>query len=116
MITLLSLKATIPALRQKSLLLTGYLEYLIREELAGVIEVFTPSNPTQRGAQLSLAFKSSDGSLVDMDSIVHQLKENNVICDARKPNVMRVAPAPLYNSFQDVHDFIFIIKKVLNVN
>jgi kynureninase len=97
-----------PALRAKSLLLTGYLEYLLETELPDEVSIFTPRNPSERGCQLSLTFKK------DIDTIFHSLKEKGVVCDMRKPNIMRVAPTPLYNSFQDVLEFVQILKEVLS--
>jgi kynureninase len=96
------------ALRKKSLLLTGYLEYLIKLELSEDVTIFTPENPEERGCQLSLAFPTAD-----VDTIFNQLKGEGVICDIRKPNIMRVAPTPLYNSFADVYEFISILKQIL---
>jgi kynureninase len=101
--------ANIHKLREKSILLTGYLEYLIKNthELRDVITILTPSDPMQRGCQLSLSFNITGTSL---DDIHNYLQSHNVICDTRKPNVIRVAPTPLYNSFTDVHLFIEILK------
>jgi kynureninase len=96
------------SLRKKSVLLTGYLEYLIRSELSEDVTIFTPANPEDRGCQLSLAFPTAD-----VDVIFNLLKGEGVICDIRKPNIMRVAPTPLYNSFADVYEFISILKKIL---
>jgi kynureninase len=95
-------------LRAKSLKLTGYLEYLLKSELADYVEIFTPSNPDERGCQLSLAFPRGD-----IDQIFNALKAQGVVCDTRKPNIMRVAPTPLYNSFVDVYEFVGILKTTL---
>jgi kynureninase len=90
-------RATIPALRAKSLTLTGYLEYLLRQStVMPKIRILTPSNPAERGAQLSLVI---DGANKETSRKLHEL---GVFCDFREPNVIRVAPAPLYNSFHDV--------------
>ena len=96
-----------PALRQKSELLTGYLEYLIGQIDSGKIEVITPSDPAQRGCQLSVRVIGSDKSLF------HALRENGVITDWREPDVIRVSPAPLYNSFEEVFRFVEILKGCL---
>uniref|UniRef100_A0A3Q2YR65 Kynureninase n=1 Tax=Hippocampus comes TaxID=109280 RepID=A0A3Q2YR65_HIPCM len=95
-------------LRRKSLLLTGYLEYLIghyyNEDPAQAgkpqVRIITPSDPQQRGCQLSLCFS------VPIQRIFHQLERRGVVCDMRHPSVLRIAPVPLYNSFSDVHRFI----------
>jgi kynureninase len=59
---------------------------------------------------LSLCFPRQN----DLDFLLHRLKEQGIICDARKPNVIRIAPAPLYNSFQDVFNFVQALKHVLS--
>lgn len=97
-----------PALRKKSLLLTGYLEYLLKSEVSEYVQIFTPENPEERGCQLSLAFPRGD-----IDQIFNQLKDRGVVCDTRKPNIMRIAPTPLYNSFTDVYEFVTILKTVV---
>ena len=101
-------KTGIDMLRRKSLLLTGYLEYLIKRDLSDFISIFTPSNPHERGCQLSLAFKNTD-----LEEVFSHLQQHGVICDIRKPDVMRIAPTPLYNSFRDVFSFVEILKKKL---
>ena len=94
-------------LRKKSLQLTGYLEFLLNELQDDRIEVITPKNPEARGCQLSIQVKNADKNL-------HQkLTEAGVISDWREPDVIRVAPAPLYNSFEDVFEFVERLKKTL---
>ncbi|XP_074482814.1 kynureninase [Sebastes fasciatus] len=96
------------ALRRKSLLLTGYLEYLIQHYYTEDptqphkphVRIITPSDPQQRGCQLSLCFS------VPIRKIFQELEKRGVACDMREPSVLRVAPVPLYNSFSDVHRFI----------
>eukprot|EP01039_Chlorochromonas_danica_P000153 gene154-162_t len=110
-------KADIHKLREKSILLTAYLEVLLMKELHEEVEIFTPREVSRRGCQLSLAFRpfAPNQLLVDIDLVVKELKKNGIICDARKPNVMRVAPTPLYNSFEDVYRFVQVLKQVLTV-
>jgi len=96
-------------LRAKSLKLTGYLETLLLTELSDDVTIFTPSDPAQRGCQLSICFTKFS----DIEAINKQLKAKGVIVDTRKPNVMRVAPAPLYNSFEDVWRFVHLLKETL---
>lgn len=96
------------ALRQRSLRLTAYLEERLRRYDAGAgnpppYKIITPLNPAERGAQLSVLL--NPGLL---DNVLHYLEERGVVVDERKPDVLRVAPAPLYNSFGDVHRFITI--------
>lgn len=85
-------------LRAKSLQLTGYLEFLIHKlQLpASQLEIITPSEPAQRGCQLSLLVHERGRELFDF------LASQGVVGDWREPNVIRLAPVPLYNSFEDV--------------
>lgn len=102
-------ETSIEALRAKSIKLTGYLEYLMSSDpdLSSAITVITPSNPEERGCQLSV-FLEQDGK-----EIFNGLTEAGVILDWREPNVIRVAPTPLYNSFLDVWNFYLILSKLL---
>lgn len=95
------------ALRQKSLKLTAYLEFLINELNHPQINIITPSNPNERGCQLSIQVKNADKTLHK------QLIENHVITDWREPDVIRCAPVPLYNSFEDVFRMVEILKNLL---
>ncbi len=95
-------------LREKSVLLTGYLEYLIEELNDYRINIITPKNRDERGCQLSIQVKSADKKLHT------QLTEAGIISDWREPDVIRVAPVPLYNSFEDVFTFVERLKEVLN--
>src|SRR4028119_1542880 len=92
---------------EKSIKLTAYLEFLLREIGDERISVITPSNPDERGCQLSIRVKNSDKRLFKA------LTEKGVIADWREPDVIRVAPAPLYNSFADVFRFAEILKNCL---
>jgi kynureninase len=94
-------------LRHKSVRLTGYLEHLLKQEMPHRLTIITPSDPARRGAQLSLIFD------VDVDAAAAKLASAGVICDVRRPNVIRVAPAPFYNSFTDVYEFVKILKEVI---
>lgn len=82
--------------------LTAYLEYLIKAN-APDIHIITPSNPQKRGCQLSMEL-ANDGK-----ARFEALTKAGVVADWREPNVIRVAPVPLYNSFQDVYKFGQII-------
>ena len=95
------------ALRRKSVLLTSYLEYLLQEVSNEKFRIITPADSDQRGCQLSIAVKNADKSLF------HALTDKGVMLDWREPNVIRVSPAPLYNSFQDVYHFVQILKDCL---
>lgn len=87
--------------------LTGYLEFLLHDLKNDRISIITPSNPEERGCQLSLAVKNADRSLHD------KLTQAGVISDWREPDVIRVAPAPLYNSFEDVYLMVERLKQCL---
>ncbi len=92
----------VAALREKSKVLTAFLEYVIKETSQATqypIEIITPSNPEERGCQLSLLVRQEGRKLFEF------LEENGVIGDWREPDVIRIAPAPLYNTFEDVYQF-----------
>ena len=94
-------------LRAKSIRLTGYLEFLVNSLGEDVINIVTPSDPEQRGCQLSIQVKDADKSLFET------ITTAGVIADWREPDVIRVAPAPLYNSYSDVFQFYEILKTAL---
>lgn len=87
--------------------LTGFLEFLLNNMQNERIRIITPKNPDERGCQLSLAVKNADRSLYD------KLTQAGVISDWREPDVIRVAPAPLYNSFEDVFLMVERLKHCL---
>jgi kynureninase len=89
----------IERLRAKSEELTGYLEYVLTERPSGNFSIITPRDAGQRGAQLSLQIKSNGRTICE------RLARQGIICDWREPDILRVAPVPLYNSFVDVHTF-----------
>lgn len=94
-------------LREKSIKLTGYLEYLLDEMKNDAINVITPRSPEERGCQLSIQVKNADKSLHT------KLTEAGVVSDWREPDVIRIAPTPLYNSFEDVFLFSEKLKGIL---
>ena len=94
-------------LRQKSEKLTSYLELLINFELEEQIEIITPSSNQSRGCQLSLRLIQPNN---DITNILH---ERGIICDWREPDVIRVAPVPLYNSFEDCYNLVQILKEII---
>ncbi|WP_186755761.1 kynureninase [Echinicola salinicaeni] len=102
-------QAGIDRLRTKSLLLTGYLEYLIQRinGESGILEIITPQDPTARGSQLSLLIHKGGKAVFD------EFYRNGIVGDWRNPNVIRLAPAPLYNSFEDVFRFAQILERSL---
>ncbi len=95
-------------LRKKAIQLTGFLEFLLNELDSDRIHIITPKNPTERGCQLSIQVKDADKSL-------HQkLIEKHIITDWREPDVIRCAPVPMYNSFEDVYKMVQELKIVLH--
>ncbi len=98
-------KAGMKALREKSEKMTGYLEYLIEQKGGNKIEIITPKDVNQRGCQLSLRTKGEGKKLHK------KLLGSGVVCDWREPDVIRVAPVPLYNTFSDVYNFVEILVK-----
>lgn len=97
-------------LAEKSISQTGYLEKLINSFSSEKIEIITPTNPNERGCQLSIKVKNADKSLFK------ELTKQNIIADWREPDVIRVAPVPLYNSYKDCYKFSDILKKTLTKN
>ena len=92
-------EAGMRALREKSVALTGYLESLLDHAQSPAFTIVTPREPERRGAHLSLRVPSNGRA------ICARLVEEGVICDWREPDILRVAPAPLYNSYTDVYRF-----------
>ncbi len=89
-------KATMGALRAKSVRLTGFLEQALRQSaMNSRMQILTPTDADARGAQLSLVVQGATRATAKV------LHDRGVFCDFREPNVIRVAPTPLYNSFTD---------------
>jgi kynureninase len=101
--------AGIKNLCKKSEMLTGYLEYLLHEidDPKRYFHILTPSNPKERGCQLSIFMKKNG------KKVFQNLVREGIIADWREPNVIRVAPVPLYNTFEDVYKFGQIFKRAL---
>lgn len=97
-------KAGMEALREKSLQMTAYLEFLLRSLDHLSFTIITPQQPERRGAQLSLLFQEHG------KKVFETLTENGVIADWREPNVIRIAPVPMYNNFEDCYRFYEILK------
>ena len=98
----------IEKLNVKSKKLTGYFEFLINELNNKDIKIITPSNPKERGCQLSIQVLNADKKLHD------RLMDDEVISDWREPDVIRCAPVPMYNSFEDVYKMVEKLKQILN--
>ncbi|KAF1965808.1 kynureninase 2 [Bimuria novae-zelandiae CBS 107.79] len=110
-------KTSMAQLRSKALLLTAYAEHLLstiaarnQHEGKAPFEIITPSDPRWRGTQLSVLLQE------DLMEIVSEaLIEGGVVCDKRKPGCIRVAPVPLYNTFEDVWRFMRVFEGGLGV-
>src|SRR5690606_27562049 len=96
------------ALTEKSKKITGYFEFLLKQLGEDTIRIITPENPDERGCQLSIQVKKADKNLFD------KLTKAGVISDWREPDVIRCAPVPLYNSFEDVFHMVDKLKAILN--
>jgi len=103
-------EATMTRLREKSLQLTAYLLFLVKniaQETETDIRILTPENPAERGCQLSLEIPK------DGKELHEKLTAKGVIADWREPAVIRLAPVPLYNTFEDIYRFGEILKNAL---
>jgi len=105
-------QAGIDNLREKSINLTGYLEFVIDEAMINEypikpLQIITPRKVNQRGCQLSIKLIDTNYTVFDM------LSQAGVITDFRKPDIIRIAPVPLYNSFQDIFYFGEQLRRVL---
>jgi len=98
-------KTSMAELRARSILLTAYFEILVQHQVlskgTSLVAIITPADPRRRGCQLSIKFSSS----ALCEAIFKSLECRGVVVDHRKPNVIRAAPAPLYNTFTDVFRF-----------
>jgi kynureninase len=103
--------AGMPALAKRSRELTGWLERLLIERLGERVEILTPREPEWRGAQLSVRLRGTPGN---GRSLFAALLAAGLTCDWREPDVIRLAPAPLYNSFEDCWRAVALIERQLN--
>ncbi len=95
----------IDALRKKSIQMTNYLDFLIEDQnkKGKTFNIITPKDSAQRGCQLSILTGENGKSLFEY------ISEKGVIADWREPNVIRLAPVPLYNSYEDVYQFVALL-------
>ena len=105
-------EAGLPALRRKSVALTAYLESLIRERLTTHVRVLTPADPQARGAMLSLRLsRSQDAARATFEG----LRRRGFVPDWREPDVIRVAPVPFYNRYDDAWRFVDALRAELGL-
>jgi kynureninase len=91
--------AGMPALRAKSMALTGYLEQVLRQFCGAQLQVLTPADPQQRGCQLSVRIT---GDAARCRRVFAAVSQHGLIGDRREPDIIRLAPVPLYNTFTEV--------------
>lgn len=103
-------QAGMPALRAKSLKLTAYLESLLRTRLSHALTIITPADPEARGCQLSVRLHRQPAAA---RAVFDSLCERGFIGDWREPDVIRVAPIPLYNTFTEVWNFAAALEQCL---
>jgi len=101
-------KVGMKALRDKSEKLTAYTEFLLKQITHLSFEIITPTDPARRGCQLSMLFSEKGREVFDA------LTANGVIADWREPNVIRIAPVPLYNTYENVYRLYEIMLSVNN--
>jgi kynureninase len=99
-------KAGMEALRKKSVKLTAYLEVLLHQITHLSFTIITPNDASRRGCQLSLLFAARGREVFDI------LTAKGVVADWREPNVIRIAPVPLYNTFEDCYTFCKILSEI----
>jgi kynureninase len=102
--------AGMKALRQKSEQLTEYLLFLLNDNSEDQFTIITPKNVAERGCQLSIMMKKNGRKVFD------SLVKSGVIADWREPDVIRVAPVPLYNTFEDAFRFAEIFSRALKAS
>jgi kynureninase len=104
-------QAGIERLRRKSLALTGRFETLVRTRLDGRVSILTPTDPQRRGCQLSLRLHLPTA---EARTVHEALVAGGYFCDWREPDVIRAAPVPLYNRFEDVDRFVSALERALD--
>lgn len=102
-------------MRQKSLKLTAYLQHLLLKDTAAndadrPFRIITPLDPSRRGAQLSLLLKPGL-----LERVADELQGAGIVVDQRKPDVIRVAPVPLYNTYHDVWVFVQVLRRAVGL-
>jgi kynureninase len=103
-------RAGMARLREKSVALTGFLQRLVEKRLPGLVDIITPNAASERGCQLSLRIASSPAAAKRCHD---RLTEAGVVTDWREPDIIRLAPIPLYNSFSDVFAAVDILSQAV---
>jgi kynureninase len=107
----------IKSLRQKAILLTGFMRYCLETELSAKLDILTPSDSRYSGTQLSIAIRLKENDDPERGKIIFDaIEENGVTGDWRYPNVIRVAAVPQYNTFEDAFRFVQILASAIEKN
>ncbi|CAN5199275.1 kynureninase [soil metagenome] len=101
-------RASMPALRTKSVQLTGMLEAIIRDRVADVLDILTPADPSARGCQLSLRVI---GGRERGRVLFEFLAARGIIGDWREPDVIRISPTPMYNRYAELPEFVAAVEE-----
>jgi kynureninase len=104
----------IEVLRNKSIQLTTYMRDCLEQELTDKIDIITPKSSKHSGAQLSIIVNGGNNNNIDGKSVFDSIEAKGITCDFRHPNVIRVAPVPLYNSYTDAFKFVTLLKEALS--
>jgi kynureninase len=83
---------------------------LLKDALGEAVEILTPLAPAQRGCQLSVRLR---GGAARGRALLAGLESRGIVCDWREPDVIRVAPVPLYNRFTDLHEFVSAVADIM---
>ncbi len=106
-----------PVLRKKAIKLTGFLRFLLQTRLNHEVSILTPEETKRSGSQLSLAINlKNDQSDQVGKAVFDNIERAGVTCDWRYPNVIRVAPVPMYNTFTDVFQFVLLLENAIKEN
>jgi kynureninase len=106
--------AGLPALRRKSVALTAYFEQLVRARLTGRVEILTPAEPECRGAALSLRLVGLTRERAR--AVFDGLRHRQILPDWREPDIIRAAPVPFYNGYDDVWRFVDALRIELGMH
>lgn len=101
---------TMQALREKSMMQTAYLVHLLKSipQTTTRFVILTPDDPQSRGCQISISFNGSARAIFDC------LEARGVVCDFREPSCIRIAPTPLYNTFDDIWTFAGLLQQAID--
>jgi len=97
------------AIRQKSMIMTEWLYQKFDEDFSNDIFILTPQREQDRGCQISFGVLNANNKI-----ICQKLNEHNIMCDFREPNIIRIAPVPLYNQYQELGTFIRILRYIID--